>query len=64
MRGSNKSFKPGDLNKGQEAGTALAFELDYLKLMVDGQVQLEMDKWNNVFLVDGVDYLAEVREAI
>lgn len=64
MRGATSSFKPGNLEKGAAMETSVAFEVDYIKISIDGSVYLEIDKFNNIYSVDGVDYLAAVRNAI
>jgi P2 family phage contractile tail tube protein len=64
MRGCQSALKPGSLEKGSAMDTSVSFEVDYLKITIDGQDVLEIDKWNNVYKVNGVDYLADVREAI
>lgn len=64
MRGTVKNFEPGQMEKGTAMDSSLEMEIDYLKLMLDGIEYLEFDKWNNVYRVGGVDYLAEVNAAI
>lgn len=39
----------------------LTFEALYLKLTVDGTVIYEIDKLNNIFMVNGKDLMEEVR---
>ena len=53
------SFKPAE---GMESKTAL--EVIYLKISIDGAVVVEIDKINYKFLVDGTDYLAQVRSML
>lgn len=64
MRGMNSSFKPGTLKKGETMDTSLTFELDYLKIIINGKVAFEHDKWNNILIINGEDKLAAVRDAI
>lgn len=64
MRGQSGSFKPGNLEKGAAMDTAVSFEIDYIKITLDGADMLEIDKWNNIYRVNGVDYLTDVRNAI
>lgn len=51
---------------GLEAATAMsstsAFSVNYLKVLIDGEEVLEIDKLNYIFKVLGVDYLAKTRE--
>jgi P2 family phage contractile tail tube protein len=64
MRGTAKSFKIGTLEKAKAMDTSITFPLDYIKIMIDGVVALEHDVLNNIFIVDGVDYAADIRDAI
>lgn len=40
------------------------FEVLYLKIEIDGEKVVEIDKLNYICIIDGVDYLAEVRKAL
>ncbi|MGL4901812.1 MAG: phage major tail tube protein, partial [Cetobacterium sp.] len=40
------------------------FTCEYLKVDIGGKTTVEIDKLNMVFMVDGKDYLAEVRAAL
>ena len=42
-------------------GTQIEFELPYYKLELDGKLQAEIDKYNYICKINGVDYLASVR---
>jgi len=64
MRGSLTTMKLGDLEKAAAQGTSISFELDYLRVIIDDEDMLEIDKLNMIYIVDGVDYLADVRAAI
>lgn len=64
MRGTTKKFSPGQLEKGAGMDSSVELEIDYLKLTLDGIDYLEIDKWNNVYRVGGVDYLADINAAI
>ncbi|HEY3376580.1 MAG TPA: phage major tail tube protein [Armatimonadota bacterium] len=64
MRGTMKNFEPGQLEKGAGMDSSVEIEVDYLMLMVDGMPYLLFDKWNNLYTVGGVNYLAEVNAAI
>lgn len=64
MRGTSKTIKLGKAKKGETMDTAITFELDYVKVVIGGAVALEHDKWNNILVVNGVDKLSAVRDAI
>ena len=36
----------------------------YIKVMLEGEVMVEIDKYNYICVIAGVDYLAEVRTAL
>lgn len=62
IEGMTKSFKTGTFKTtGGTADTQVTIEVEYLKVEVDGEVLLELDKLNYIYFVDGVDYLEEIR---
>ena len=54
----------GKLDIGTSTGTANKFEVMYIKISVDGETLLEYDKYNFIYVVDGVDYAADIRDAL
>ncbi len=64
MRVQPKNLSMGSLEVGSSTGTESEFEVTYLKVIIDGEEVLEIDKFNFIFKADGIDYLAEVRENI
>ena len=63
-RGVPKNTELGKLDVGTTSDTATTLEIDYLKVTVDGEDLIELDKYNYICKVGGVDYLSEVREAL
>ena len=59
-----KSLALGKLEVGKPSGSNQKFACDYLKVEVDNETVLEIDKINMIFNVNGEDLLAEVRDAI
>jgi len=59
-----KGLDLGKLSVGEEGDTASEFEVHYLLVERDGTKRIELDKFNYIFIVDGTDYLAEVRKAL
>lgn len=59
-----KNLNLGKLSVGEEGDSSTEFELHYLLVERDGVRRIEMDKFNYIFWIDGVDYLAEVRKAL
>lgn len=64
LKAVTKSYELGKLvvNDSQEGKTV--HEIYYLKMRYDGVEVLEIDKYNFVYKVRGVDYLAETRAAL
>ena len=59
-----KSLDLGSLEGNTANETTVAMEVTYYKFIQDGVTLLEIDKLNNVFIVDGWDYAAPLREAL
>lgn len=59
-----KTTQLGNLDVGATADASNEFEVVYLKVSVDGEVAVEIDKYNYICVVNGEDYLKEVREAL
>ena len=64
VRGFPKSAELGKLAVSKPTDTNGEFTCEYLKVDIDGKTSVEIDKSNMVFMVDGTDYLAEVRAAM
>lgn len=56
-----KNLNLGNLNVGTTADTASEFELPYIKTLIGNEEVLELDKFNYIYRVHGVDYLESVR---
>lgn len=54
----------GDWKSGEKAEFKYAANLNYYKLEIDGAVMYEIDILNCIRVIDGVDQLAKVREAL
>ena len=54
----------GKLEPSEQTDTELKFNLDYIKISVDGTVIFEHDKFNYVHVVNGHDILSSVRSAL
>ncbi len=64
IRGLLTELDPGDWVVGTKAEFKYAVNCTYYKLEVDGQVWFEFDPVNGIRIVDGVDQLAEMRNAL
>lgn len=63
-RGMPKNTGLGKFVSGKMMDNASEFELSYLKISIDDEPVVEIDKYNHVCTVHGVDYLARVREIL
>jgi len=64
VTGRCKSYKPGKLAPNSTMDCAHEFSVSYYKLELDGEVLVEVDVYNNVYSVLGVDYMADVRDVL
>lgn len=64
VKGIPKSFDLGSIEGNATNESTVVIELLYYKFIQDGVTLIEIDKLNNVFVVDGVDYAKELREAL
>lgn len=62
--GRVKKFKPGKIEKAESMEATITIELTYLLVENDGEKLLEIDKLNGVYIANGIDMLAEVRQLI
>lgn len=56
-----KKYGLGSFNIGKSSDAENEFEILYIKVTVDGDEVLELDKFAYIFRVDGTDYLESVR---
>lgn len=64
FKGYPKKLGLGVIESNKPEETSSSFELTYLKYVIGNDVMIEIDKLNDVFIVDGEDYSAAVREVI
>ncbi|MEC1744119.1 phage major tail tube protein [Schinkia azotoformans] len=64
MRCTPKKTELGKLDVGAKSDSSNEFEVSYIKVFIDGKAVLEIDKFNYICVIDGVDYLKGVREAL
>ncbi|WJZ69995.1 head closure [Vibrio phage vB_VpaM_XM1] len=62
IKGTPKRTGLGSLEVGSTTDSESEFEVTFMKIWVDGIERIEIDKYNFKFVVDGVDYLASVRQ--
>lgn len=63
-KGKVKSFDMGSLKKGGKGEPKVVRELTYCKVTIGGKNVLELDKYNMIWKLNGVDRLQEVRSQI
>lgn len=61
MRGMPKTLNIGSAKAGSPMGSSVILELLYIMIEVDGNKKIELDKLNNVYKINGTDYLAKIK---
>jgi P2 family phage contractile tail tube protein len=64
VRAVPKTLGIGKLAVAELTDTKTELNVSYLKLEIDDKERIELDKYNYIYKVDGVDYLAGVRRAL
>lgn len=64
VKGRPKSLEGGTIENNAAQDGNLILEVFYLKHIQDGVTLIEIDKLNNVFIVNGTDYAQQIRDAI
>lgn len=64
MKAITKTRTPGNLVVGDLMDTQMEFEVVYMKIYLDNRERIELDKYNYIYKVDGVDQLTDVRVAL
>lgn len=62
--GANKTYNPGTIDVNASADGTNEFEVWYYRKVVDGREVLLIDKFNYKYVVNGVDYMAQLRTAL
>ncbi|SHO50069.1 phage major tail tube protein [Anaerocolumna xylanovorans] len=63
-RGKVKSFELGSLKKGGKGEPKVVREVTYIKITIGGENVLELDKFNMIWKLNGVDRLQKIRSQI
>lgn len=64
VKGIPKSLDLGSLEGNSANEATVTLEILYYKFIQDGVTLIEIDKLNNVFIVNGTDYAKKLREAL
>ena len=59
--GKVKGYKLGKLENGKQMESSVTLSCSYIKIMIADKTVLELDKYNEVFIVNGQDMLAEIK---
>lgn len=59
-----KTMDLGVMGVGMPTNSTITLEVLYIKVEVDGVIVLEYDKYNFIFIVNGTDYLADIKNQI
>lgn len=61
VKGKVTSSNPGKVKAGEQMDSSISLELTYIKIEYNETTGLELDKLNEVYTVNGVDMLADIR---
>ena len=61
FRGKCKSFTGGTVKQGAAMASAIKLELTYIRIDLNGEAKVELDKLNSVYKLNGVDILEKAR---
>lgn len=64
VRGVPKGGNLGKFEPSAKSDAETTLELLYLKVTIDGERKVELDKLNYIHYINGTDYLSEVRTAL
>jgi P2 family phage contractile tail tube protein len=59
-----KKFDLGSVENNAANEATVALEITYYKYIQNGETLIEIDKLNNVIIINGVDYTKEIRKAL
>ena len=64
FKGRPKKLALGSLESNKAEENTISFEVLYLKYVVGNEVWIELDKLNDKFVIDGVDYSEAIRNVL
>ena len=64
LRGIPKKTDLGKLDVGSAGDASSEFEVVYMKVTLNGETMIEIDKYNYICVINGEDYLLQVRTAL
>lgn len=64
MKAMTKNYDFGKLVVGETRDTTTEHEIYYMKVFIDNAEVFEMDKFNYIYKINGVDYLQDTRRGL
>ena len=64
VRGKAKSYAPGTYEAMNTTDSSNAIEVHYYKMEIEGKTLIEIDKYGYKCIIDGVDFVAKIRQNI
>ncbi|MEB4780831.1 phage major tail tube protein [Paenibacillus jamilae] len=64
IKGAPKTLSMGSLETAAGSDNSVEHEVTYIKITINGVVKIEIDKFNDVFVVNEVDFGAKIRAAL
>ena len=64
VRGKPITISLGKLVKGKKGDPYVELEIYYIKIVIDGVTELELDKMGFKFILHGKDMLAKIRKQV
>lgn len=64
IRGATASYKLGKVEKGKTMDASITKEVAYIKVVINNVNCLEFDKFNSIYILNGVDQFEKVRANI
>lgn len=64
FKGKPKTSALGSLETGKAASNDVTYEVTYLKLVINGNTIVEIDKYNWTVNINGTDYTAAIKSAL
>ena len=61
-KGKCVGFNPGQFQQANMMSATVTIECMYLLIEVDGKKLTEIDKWNGIYIVNGVDLMEAARK--
>lgn len=61
VRGKCKKYELGKVVKGKKMEPSVELEILYIKIMINNETNVELDKLNFKYVLNGIDMLAKIR---